>query len=295
MQDINECDQYGVCSQGCFNLQGSYKCVCMNGFQLNEDNRTCLLKSHEEPLLLFVTNEAINAYYLKSHRQTTVIKSIGQLIGVGYDEDMVYYTDNSKYTEKILRVGLNGENNETLLTSGLSAPEDIAVDHYTGNIYFTDYDLMHIAVCSNNGLYCVVLVNQDVHRPRGIVLYPQKGLMYWSDWGFTPMISVSNMDGSESKSLVSKELEWPNGLALDWPNERLYWVDAKRLTIESVRLDGSDRRKVLGNLAKSPHGIAVFQDSIYWSDVKEKSIEYCDKFTGKHRKTLVKDRKIYGK
>lgn len=270
--------------------------MCIQKFHLNEDNRTCEVNnSHVEPLLLFVTNEAINGYELISHHQFIVAESIGQLIGVSYDGHMVYYTDNSKHTEKIMRIRIDRKYNETLLSSGLSAPEDIAVDHYTGNIYFTDHDHMHIAVCSNNGDYCVVLVNENVHKPRGIVLYPQKGLMFWSDWGRIPMISISNMDGTQSAPLVSKNLEWPNGLALDWPNDRIYWVDAKRMTIESVRLDGSDRRKVLGNLAKSPHGIAVFQDSIYWSDKKAKSIEYCNKFTGKQRKTLIRDRKIYGK
>lgn len=198
------------------------------------------------------------------------------------------------HTEKIVRARKDGTQAETLLTSGLTAPEDIAVDHFTGNIYFTDNSFKHIAVCSNMGHYCTALVNENVHRPRGIALFPQKGLMYWTDWGDMPMIAVSNMDGSESKPLVTENVGWPNGLTLDWPNERLYWVDAKTRKIESIRLDGTDRRVVLKKVSKNPYGIAVFQDSIYWSDRKAKSIEYCDKFTGKHRNTLIKDRLAYG-
>lgn len=56
------------------------------------------------------------------------------------------------------------------------------------------------------------------------------------------MIATSGMDGSDPKIFVSEGIEWPNGLALDISNDRLYWVDAKISKIETIRLDGSDRR-----------------------------------------------------
>lgn len=278
------------------NLNGTYQCVCVGKFKLADDDRTCeTVNSHEEPLMLFVTHDAINAIELKSHHQYVVTRSVGQLVGVGYDGKMVYYTDISMHTEKIMRVDKDGRHGETLLSNGVLSAEDIAIDHYTGNIYFTDYGHQHIAVCSNDGRRCKVLMNDNMHRPRGIVLYPQRGQFYWSDWGDKPIIGVANMDGSDPRPFVQKDLTYPNGLALDWPNERLYWLDDKRKMIESIRLDGTDRRQVLKNLNKSPHGIAVFQNSIYWSDKAAKSIEYCDKFTGKHRQTLIRDRKVFGK
>lgn len=66
--------------------------------------------------------------------------------------------------------------------------------------------------------------------------------MYWTDWGNPAEIAHSLMDGSDAKSFISTDIHWPNGLALDNPNSRLYWTDAKKMTIESVKLDGSDRR-----------------------------------------------------
>jgi sugar lactone lactonase YvrE len=56
------------------------------------------------------------------------------------------------------------------------------------------------------------------------------------------MIGKAGMDGSKQKVFISTKLHFPNGLAIDYHNSRLYWVDAKLLVIESVRLDGSDRR-----------------------------------------------------
>lgn len=66
--------------------------------------------------------------------------------------------------------------------------------------------------------------------------------MYWSDWGASPHISVSYMDGKSRKVLIEENIGWPNGLTIDYPSKRLYWVDAKLKVIESILLDGRDRR-----------------------------------------------------
>lgn len=61
------------------------------------------------------------------------------------------------------------------MTAGLGAPEDLAIDWITGNIYFTDSEMQHIGVCSNDGHLCTVLVSVDIDKPRGIVLNPSQG------------------------------------------------------------------------------------------------------------------------
>lgn len=66
--------------------------------------------------------------------------------------------------------------------------------------------------------------------------------MYWSDWEKPAEIAVSYMDGSNGESFVTSDLHWPNGLTIDFPNERLYWTDAKKMSIESIRLDGTGRK-----------------------------------------------------
>lgn len=66
--------------------------------------------------------------------------------------------------------------------------------------------------------------------------------MYWSKWGMDSCILKAGMDGKNNTVLVSKDLELPNSLSIDYANERLYWIDAKVKIIESVRLDGTDRK-----------------------------------------------------
>lgn len=64
---------------------------------------------------------------------------------------------------------------QLIVTSGLGAPEDLAVDWITGNIYFTDSELQHIGVCTNDGMHCAILINKDIQKPRGLVLHPEEG------------------------------------------------------------------------------------------------------------------------
>lgn len=292
-EDIDECQQYGICSQGCTNTIGSYRCTCVKKFKLLKDQKTCETTSGTEPLLLFAGKKSISAVKLTSRHQYVITEQLHQVIGVTYDGHYIYWTDIALNTESIMKAKEDGTQIEVLLTAGLSSPEDIAIDWLTGNLYFTDRQYMHVAVCSNDGNHCTSLVNQDIHQPRGIALYPQEGRMYWTDWGEKPMIAMSNMDGMNAAPFVTEDIHWPNGITLDWPNNRLYWVDAKLRRIESIDFNGENRHTVIEKVLKHPYGIAVFANNIYWSDWDTKSIQSCNKFNCKERTTVAKDRKIY--
>lgn len=66
-------------------------------------------------------------------------------------------------------------------------------------------------------------------------------LMYWTDWGENPKIECANLDGQERRVLVNTSLGWPNGLALDLQEGKLYWGDAKTDKIEVSRPHGERR------------------------------------------------------
>ncbi|XP_053677992.1 putative vitellogenin receptor [Anopheles nili] len=292
-QDVNECERYGLCSQGCINTPGSFRCTCIDKFHLMRDGRTCELSSGTEALMLYTTEKAVGAMYLSSMHQYYVARDLSQVIGVAYDGMHVYWTDISSKTESIERSLEDGSDREQLLTAGLISPEDLAIDWLTGNIYFSDSGQMHIAVCSSDGYHCKAIIHEELHKPRAIALLPQNGSIFFSDWGNNAMIGRARMDGSNQTIIVSDGVHWPNGLTLDWPNSRLYWIDAKLKRIESMHFDGSNRVTVLSDMLKHPFSIAVFNDRIYWSDWDTKSIQSCDKFTGKARRTVVHDRMIF--
>lgn len=66
--------------------------------------------------------------------------------------------------------------------------------------------------------------------------------MYYTDWGVKPRITIVGMDGSQSVDIITDNIGWPNGLAIDHGTDRLYWADAKLETVEYANLDGSNRK-----------------------------------------------------
>lgn len=61
--------------------------------------------------------------------------------------------------------------------------------------------------------------------------------MYWTDWGEIPKIERAALDGSDRVIMVNTSLGWPNGLALDYDERKIYWGDAKtdRIEVRSSR------------------------------------------------------------
>ncbi|KAL3286983.1 hypothetical protein HHI36_001469 [Cryptolaemus montrouzieri] len=294
-QDINECEKYGICDQKCKNSPGSYECFCDHKYILHEDKKTCKAMGGEA-MMIFSSKTQIRAYFMQNKLYFPIATQLKQVVGVAYDGTHVYWTDIFSENESIVKSLEDGSDRELLITSGLGSPEDLAVDVITGNIYFTDAEYRHIGVCTLDGSHCTVLLNKDIRKPRGIVLNSEEGEMFWTDWGHPAEIAKAKMDGTSDHPFVSEDIYWPNGLTIDYPNERLYWTDAKVMTIESIKLDGTDRRVVLKGVVKHPYSIAVFENRLFWSDWNTHTIQSCDKFTGKNHQTIIKEKKefIYG-
>lgn len=53
------------------------------------------------------------------------------------------------------------------------------------------------------------------------------------------------MDGSNRRVILTQNIFWPNGLAIDFEEDRIYWTEAKHHFIESSDLDGSRRQQVV--------------------------------------------------
>ncbi|CAG9766392.1 unnamed protein product [Ceutorhynchus assimilis] len=294
-QDINECEEYGICDQKCINKDGSYECYCDHKYVLQDDKKTCKAVGGEATMI-FTSKTQIRSYLLTSNLLFPIARDLKQVVGISSDGHHIYWTDVHAEHESIVRALEDGSDREILVTSGLGLPEDLKVDWLTGNIYFTDADKQHIGVCKSDGSHCAVLINTDIRKPRAIVLNVDDGTMFWSDWAKPSEIATAQMDGTSSRPFLRDDIHWPNGLALDYPNSRLYWTDAKKMTLESILLDGTDRRVILQDIVKHPFAIGVFENRLYWSDWETHSIDSCDKFTGKNHHTLIKEHKdfIYG-
>lgn len=106
--------------------------------------------------------------------------------------------------------------------------------------------------------------------------------MVWSDWGDVPKIERALQDGSERVTLVKDDIIWPNGLAVDYMTKRIYWLDAKLHTLNSIDYKGARRQVVLRSdqFIKHPFALDVFEDFVYWSDWELESVLKTNKFGG---------------
>ena len=86
--------------------------------------------------------------------------------------------------------------------------------------------------------------------------------------------------------MVNKSIGWPNGLAIDYQERKLYWGDAKLDFIASINLDGTNRINFLERKVPHAFGIAVLGDGIFWTDWQLRTLNRLDKHTKKVTKVL---------
>uniref|UniRef100_A0A8C8CDB4 EGF-like domain-containing protein n=1 Tax=Oncorhynchus tshawytscha TaxID=74940 RepID=A0A8C8CDB4_ONCTS len=282
-EDKNECKQFGVCSHICNNTKGSHKCSCHKYF--TRINDTCKVDG-EQVLYIADDNEIRsldpgmpNWRYEQTFQGDANVRIDAMDLHV--KTNRIYWTNwhtgrISSYELPSSSSSPNGNNNRhrrqsdsrvaNLEIPGLKMPRGIAVDWVAGNIYWTDSGRDVIEVAQISGQHRKTLISGMIDEPYAIVVDPQRGTMYWADWGNHPKIETAAMDGTMRETLVQDNIQWPTGLAVDYFNERLYWADAKLSVIGSVRLNGSDPVVAVTSIKNKlhhPFSIDVFEDYIY--------------------------------
>ncbi|KAK2173115.1 hypothetical protein NP493_903g01036 [Ridgeia piscesae] len=197
-------------------------------------------------------------------------------IALAYDplHSKIYWTDVQD--KLIKRSNLDGTNEESVNSlHNSSVPDGIAIDTVSRLVFYTDTGLDIIAVMTLDGRHHFTLLDVGLDEPRGIVLHPATGLMYWTDWGSSPKIEVAAMDGTSRRVIVRiSSPSWPNGLTLDTFGKRLYWCDGKHGTIESTTLDGSDRKVLITTPGSHFFGIVFMAPKLYYTDWKSRHVSY---------------------
>ncbi|XP_076159537.1 low-density lipoprotein receptor-related protein 1B-like [Alosa pseudoharengus] len=258
----------GGCSQLCFpTSETSRTCACTMGYNLKNDRVSC---EGVGSFLLYSVHEGIRGLSLDpSDNSETLMPVTGTVFTVGLDfhagNDTVYWTDMG--LNKISRAKRDQTWREDIITSGLGRVEGIAVDWIAGNIYWTDHGFSLIEVARLSGLYRAVVISEGLDQPRAIALHPIKGFMFWTEWGQSPRIARARLDGSDQATLVNSGVTWPNGISIDYEENKLYWCDARSDKIERINLEsGASREIVLSASNVDLFAVAVFGAYVYWSD-----------------------------
>ncbi|UYV71548.1 SORL1, partial [Cordylochernes scorpioides] len=83
--------------------------------------------------------------------------------------------------------------------------------------------------------------------------------MFLTDWSSSaPAVYRAHLDGSNLTTLFDNStVAWPNGIAVDYIDSRIFWADAKRDYIASADFDGKNLRYVIQDTSLVPHPFAV--------------------------------------
>ncbi|KAL4705359.1 hypothetical protein ACJJTC_006845 [Scirpophaga incertulas] len=285
----------------CLKRSDGYVCECNTGY--NGNGSYCELNPQKAGNFL-VASDGASVYrvpFIRSPREfATPFNSAINQIAVGIDVDClagrIYWGDVSG--NAIKRAAYDGTAFEQFLSIDVKSPEGLSVDWASRNVFWTDSKKYTIEVANiDTKIRKILFSGTGISNPRGIVVHPQRGKIFWSDWNrLGPKIEWANMDGSQRGVLLdSADVALPNSLAIDWTRDRLCYADAGLHSVKCINIDTLEKDTIATNCSY-PFGLAINKNKFYWSDWKTLKIQYVDTDTHQMGQVPVStaSRRLYG-
>lgn len=173
---------------------------------------------------------------------------------------------------------------------GMWEPISLAVDWVGNKLYVVDGVGQKVDVFELNGRWHAIVLSSNLTNPSDIALDPTQGYMFIADGN---QLIRANMDGSDTKAIVTDAVYKASGVSADILDRRLYWCDSLLDYVETVDYDGNDRHLILrGPQVPSPSRLAVFENRVYWSDGTKQGIMSVNKYDPTSVSSVYKNRDI---
>ncbi|OWF38579.1 very low-density lipoprotein receptor-like isoform X2 [Mizuhopecten yessoensis] len=120
------------------------------------------------------------------------------------------------------------------------------------------------------------------------------GYLFWTDITKEQIFrarKTANGSAVDEQVIVSDNVKTPDGIAVDWIYNHVYWTDAKFDKIEVMSYDGQKRRNLVTKGLDEPRAIVVdpLAGWMYWTDWgKKPMISRCG-LNGKHQSVIVQE------
>ncbi|XP_038154914.1 low-density lipoprotein receptor-like [Cyprinodon tularosa] len=264
-EDFDECAAaFPPCVHHCTNTIGSYFCHCREGFELSGDT-TCQASINATQLLM-VQRNTLGLLNVKSLQFNAIKASVFEPVASAYDiaRGWYYWADGGGSIYKT-----NGRSSWTTFT-GKPGIKGLACDWLNGYLFWTNQKTESIYMQSNDGKSFTTLLNKNV-RPSELALLPIESLMFWINEGPGDRVTLEKswMDGSDRSTLTVLTAQIAHSLTTDVAARRLYWISDLKMSVETVKVDGTGRYSFIGLFNKRPAlSLAVFEGMFFWTDEK---------------------------
>lgn len=161
-------------------------------------------------------------------------------------------------------------------------------EHYL--LFATRSALARISL-STEELWEVTLPVENIKHAIDVDFHWKKQLIFYTDVKNQRIQTVNMKNLTENKIVINQNVSAPNGIAIDWIAENMYWTDTQLAVVEVAKIDGTSRTVIVKDNLSEPRSVAVFpkRGFLYWTEWgKEPKIEKAF-MDGSARKTIVID------